>query len=207
MVYFDILTTTLLYDYLIYVKEKTVSQKGFTLIELLVVIAVIGVLAAIVIAAVNPIEQLARGRDASRKSGVVQLGKALQNYYTQKGLWPRATESGLGVADAWYQVLVSSGEMQSVPSAPPGVVTSCTTTPGVANLLNGYCYKVDQESAAPNSTTVNVVFTKLESKAENGKCPPAAPSAWAVWSSEQGRAGVVCTANTSEPGFAGLVLL
>lgn len=201
MVYFDILTTTLLYDYHNYMKEKTVSQKGFTLIELLVVIAVIGVLAAIVIAAVNPIEQLARGRDASRKAGVVQLGKALQNYYTQKGLWPRATESAAGALDAWYQVLVSSGETQSIPTAPTGVATSCTAVaPSVANLQGvGYCYKVDSESAAPNSTTSNVVYTRLESKAENGKCATGG-AAWAVWSSADGRAGVVCsTGATVEP--------
>jgi prepilin-type N-terminal cleavage/methylation domain-containing protein len=53
--------------------------RGFTLIELLVVIAVIGVLAAIVLLAVNPTEQLARGRDANRISAVEGLGKAMSN--------------------------------------------------------------------------------------------------------------------------------
>ncbi|HVZ11787.1 MAG TPA: prepilin-type N-terminal cleavage/methylation domain-containing protein, partial [Patescibacteria group bacterium] len=55
---------------------KTTAQKiqrGFTLIELLVVIAVIGVLAAIVLLAVNPTEQLARGRDANRISSIEGL--------------------------------------------------------------------------------------------------------------------------------------
>ncbi|HVZ11492.1 MAG TPA: prepilin-type N-terminal cleavage/methylation domain-containing protein, partial [Patescibacteria group bacterium] len=48
-------------------------SRGFTLIELLVVIAVIGVLAAIVLLAVNPTEQLARGRDANRISSIEGL--------------------------------------------------------------------------------------------------------------------------------------
>jgi len=55
---------------------------GFTLIELLVVIAILGVLAGAILVAINPLEQLARGRDAGRKSTVDELGHATQAYYT-----------------------------------------------------------------------------------------------------------------------------
>ncbi|MEN9407948.1 MAG: hypothetical protein RLZZ455_1164, partial [Candidatus Parcubacteria bacterium] len=56
-------------------------QKGFTLIELLVVIAVIGVLAGAIIVAINPTEQLARGRDTGKKSTTQQIANAVNAYY------------------------------------------------------------------------------------------------------------------------------
>ena len=64
------------------------SGGGFTLIELLIVIAVAGVLATIVLLAVNPGKQLARARDASRKQNLAALSKALGEYYTVNGAYP-----------------------------------------------------------------------------------------------------------------------
>ena len=43
-------------------------KKGFTLIELLIVIAILGVLAVVILVAINPQEQLARGRGGGRTS-------------------------------------------------------------------------------------------------------------------------------------------
>jgi len=43
-------------------------NKGFTLIELIVVIAIIGVLAGVLLIAINPAALLAKGRDAKRIS-------------------------------------------------------------------------------------------------------------------------------------------
>lgn len=55
-------------------------SKGFTLIELLVVIGVIGILAAIVLVAVNPGRQFAQARDTQRRSDLYSLTNAVYQF-------------------------------------------------------------------------------------------------------------------------------
>lgn len=53
------------------------KQKGFTLIELLVVIAILGILAAILVLAINPAETQRRSRDTQRLSDLATIRKAI----------------------------------------------------------------------------------------------------------------------------------
>src|SRR6185503_11862870 len=92
-------------------KKNFKSQSGFTLIELLVVIGVLGVLAGVMLVAINPLEQFARGRDSGRKTTVSQLGKAVQAYYTGRTTYPTA-------AATWITTLVTAGEVKSAPVQP-----------------------------------------------------------------------------------------
>ena len=164
-------------------------QKGFTLIELLVVIAVIGILATIVLLAVNPAEQLRRGRDTSRVSGVTQLGRALQSYYTANGsVYPAQGTS-------WLTTLTSAGDVKLIPANPTyGTLpitpaSTCTVgsfAQGGANT--GYCYKT--------ASSEGVVYQRLESNLYNStKCTGV--SAWWVFSTANAQAGLVC--NNTEP--------
>ncbi len=58
----------------------TTRQKGFTLIELLVVIGIIGILAAVVLVAVNPGRQFGLARDSQRNSDLYSITLAVYQY-------------------------------------------------------------------------------------------------------------------------------
>lgn len=60
------------------------NKKGFTLIELLVTIAIIGVLAGVVLVAINPATRMAEARDAGKKNDVGQVATAMEAYFTRQ---------------------------------------------------------------------------------------------------------------------------
>lgn len=70
------------------------KQKGFTLIELLIVISVLGILAGIILVAVDPAKRLRQARDARRFSEVNAMLNAILNYTVDnKGTIPTAIDS------------------------------------------------------------------------------------------------------------------
>lgn len=79
------------------------NLKGMTLIELLVVVAILGILSALLFAAVDPVVQFEKARDARRKSDLVQIQKALEQYYQDNGgHYPLSTGSGS------YQIMIGN---------------------------------------------------------------------------------------------------
>lgn len=178
------------------------NMKGFTLVELLIVIGILAVLTAVVIIALNPVQNLAKARDTGRLSSVAQLGHALEAYATSNN-GNYVAEAGCGNPAGWGNCIVTSGDINQVPSQ---VVATITTINGSAYTVcgdyaaatqNGWCY----DASAAAGTQPAVVYTRLEAAANHAKCDnPTTEFAWAVYSTADGKAGVVCTAtSTTEP--------
>ena len=106
---------------------------GFTLVELLIVIGLLGAIALIVIAAINPIEQANRARDTRFKADGGQLISALDRYFTGGSQFPwmvvdplldnedsygfvTASDQGIGICGATCSadgLLLTSNELKS----------------------------------------------------------------------------------------------
>lgn len=159
------------------------GRQGFTLIELLIVIAILGVLAVVVLLALNPVQQLARTRDAGRISGVTQLGHALEAFGTQN--------SGTYVPESatWITSLVTAGEIASV----PGEVANTLTALCAVNVQNGYCY----DASGATGTAPVLVFSRLEGASNVSRCTTINASwtqAYAAYHTGVGRGGILCGA-------------
>ena len=181
------------------ISNKKSLQGGFTLIELLIVIAVLGVLAAVVLVAINPLEQLARGRDAGRKNTAGQLHNAVQAFYTARGgQYPTKFQ--------WLDNLATAGELTVPPQN--SIATSYTMpntapcTGGTGGEMLGYCYNNDGTDNGPVSdgATDAIVYVRLESNVELSKCTPASgEEPYFLWHALEAQAGVVCS--VGDPAF------
>lgn len=94
------------------------GKKGFTLIELLVVIGIIGILAAGLLAAIDPLEQLRKGQDTARQKIAVEYYGALTRYYSTYGTmpWGPGAQAGVllsAVTNTITATLTNVGELKS----------------------------------------------------------------------------------------------
>lgn len=88
-------------------KKNTKSNgAGFTLIEIITAIGVLTILATVILAAVNPLEQFRKAQDAKRKSDLAQVQRALEAYYQDFGRYPAHTTTGLNT----YTINTGLGE-------------------------------------------------------------------------------------------------
>lgn len=92
------------------IREARKNEHGFTLIELLIVIVILGVLAGIVVFAVNGIQD--KGQKSACQSDVKTVTVASEAYYAQNGKYP----TGLDDATHTATTLFGAGLIHSVPT-------------------------------------------------------------------------------------------
>lgn len=80
---------------------KIKTQLGFTMIELLVVISILGILAVAVLSAINPIEQINRGRDTRSRSDAEQLVTSIERYNAFQQYYPWQLDENEGWHLVW----------------------------------------------------------------------------------------------------------
>ena len=104
------------------------QQLGFTMIELLIVIAILGILAVVVLSAINPIQQINRGRDTGSRSDAEQLISAIDRFYAMKGYYPWQT----GATDTANVQIAWSAVDEDL----SGLVAGATETCPILNRLS-----------------------------------------------------------------------
>ncbi|MEX2028329.1 MAG: type II secretion system protein [Candidatus Curtissbacteria bacterium] len=86
------------------------SFRAFTLIELLIAISILGILAAGVLVAVNPVKRQNQAKDAQIKADTGQIATAAQSYFS--------SGSGIGSYPADLETLVTNQDLKNLPTPP-----------------------------------------------------------------------------------------
>ncbi len=89
-----------------YFLMKSKLQIGITLVELLIVIAVIGILAAVILAALDPLDRIRASYDAKIQSDIAEIATRSELYAAKMGNYGNLA------------TLVADGELKSIPPSP-----------------------------------------------------------------------------------------
>lgn len=81
--------------------------RGFTLVELLVVVGVLGILAAAIFVTMDPLSQFQKARDTQRKNDLVEIQKALEQYYQDFNGYPASS----GMFNLDYKIMYNGREL------------------------------------------------------------------------------------------------
>lgn len=160
-------------------------KRGFTLIELLVVIAVIGLLASIVLVAVNNVRL--KARDVKRKADLKNIQLALEMYYDihdqypPGGFWQNSYDS----PGNWIPQLVTEEIVSSLPDDP--------VNNGASPWLTGQYSYVYSCGSDVNYQDYNL-FTQLENHSDPDRCEL---KCWKFNSDSSGRTGQCWCGNAS----------
>ena len=152
-----------------HISSKT---SGFTLIELLIVIGILGILAAGLLAALDPLEQARKARDSNRRSGAEEVANGLERYYANAASFPWGTvATGPSTLPAGIiTTLVNVGELKQGFTMPAQPASTGYILYGDAN---GGVYVCFDPEARTGNVDQNSTYTDLTTAppAQGAACP------------------------------------
>lgn len=177
-------------------------QKGFTLIELLVVIGILGILAAALVATIDPFEQLRKGEDSRSQNTTVEFHNALIRYYTNHLAMPWEDAAGTGgdcdlsgatdiatpttiedlATAGCLDVLIGEGELKEAFDTAAGLDNIYVTEPYAGASVDGsvgVCY-----SPVSKSGLVNANNRYDQDGGLNVACPDSTGAVTCYWCAE-----------------------
>ncbi len=127
------------------IPDKYNLSIGITMIELLVVCAILGLLAAALVSAIDPVAQIERGRDSRRIADIKAMQSAFEQFYTLGD--GNYNLGGSPACTAMAQDLLPNNRLPEPPSGDP---YTCQ-----ANGTNGYCICAELQNNAMRDRYAN----------------------------------------------------
>ena len=157
------------------------QKKGFTLLEILLVIAAIGILAAIVLVAINPNRQLAQARNAQRRSDVTTIINAVYQRIIDDAA-NNVTTMNDALFDGTVYVIGTGAHTANVEGFTPTITCAAfaggTTTAAIdlsTTLVPNFVGAIPFDPRGGNATCTGYVITQSGTPTSNGRITVTAP--------------------------------